>query len=303
MVKDCLIARKGTQYQLFMWILIFSLSACKGNKRRYEITKVALEWTGKQILFPEHVPCYVSGKDALFSLCDEIFLKEFKILLYVDSTGCSDCRLKLFEWKQLIEEIDTLFLRNVGFLLYFQPKNADDMTELFLRNSFDHPVFMDTEGSINHLNRFPQEMQYQCYLLDGENKVMALGNPALNPQIWELYKSLISGEKKTEPKILTTVEADKTIHDYGTVRKGSTNFGDFTLTNTGNSPLVISRVSTSCGCTKVIWNKQPIAPGQTSTVRVEMTPNETGPFVKTIVVYCNVTDSSVRLTITGTTID
>ena len=303
MVKDFKIVSKGRQYQLFMWIFIFSLSACRGNKRRDEITKVTLEWIGKEIRFPENVPCYVSGRDSFPELCDEIFLKEYKILLYVDSAGCSDCRLKLFEWKQLMEEADTLFQENVGFLLYFQPKNVHDMANLFLRNMFDHPVFMDTEGSINRLNRFPQAMQYQCYLLDGDNKVISLGNPALNPQIWELYKSLISNEKKDEPKIFTSVEVDKMFHDYGSIRKGSTNSADFTISNTGSNPLVILRISTSCGCTDVTWDRQPIAPGQTTTVRVEMKPDETGPFVKTVVVYTNTNESPTKLTIAGETKD
>jgi hypothetical protein len=146
-------------------------------------------------------------------------------------------------------------------------------------------------------------MQYQCYLLGNDNKVLALGNPALNSRIRELYKALITGEKKTEPQIITAVETDKTYHDYGTIRKGSTNVADFTLTNTGNNPLIILRISASCGCTNVEWDKQPIAPGKTTTVRVVMTPDETGFFSKTVAVYCNAKESLVRLTVTGTTIE
>ena len=155
--------------------------------------------------------------------------------MYVDSAGCSSCRLNLFEWKQLIEESDTLFQGNLGFLLFFQPKNTDDMANLFIKDRFVHPVFMDTNGSINRLNRFPQAMQYQCYLLDKDNKVVSLGNPAINHQVWELYKSLVTGEKKSEPIIHTSIEPDKSFHDYGTIRKGSTNIADFLITNTGNT--------------------------------------------------------------------
>jgi len=66
--------------------------------------------------------------------------------------------------------------------------------------------------------------------------------------------------------------------------------------------LVISRISVACGCTRATWDKQPIAPGQTTTVRVEMSPVETGQFSKTVVLYCNATGTPTKLTVTGTTI-
>ena len=179
------------QLQLFFGIIVFSLCSCKDNKNREEAAKIIKEWTGKEIRFPENVPCYISGKDTLPELCSENFRKEFKILLYVDSAGCSGCRLKLFEWKQLIEEADSLFKGQVGFLLFFQPKNVKEMEYLFLRDSFNYPVFMDTKGEINSLNRFPQAVQYQCFLLDENNKVLMIGNPVFNSQIWSLYKKHI----------------------------------------------------------------------------------------------------------------
>jgi len=116
-------------------------------------------------------------------------------------------------------------------------------------------IFIDTTGSINRLNRFPQAMQHQCYLLDADNKALSIGNPVINLQIWELYKKIISDEKKAEPQMLTSIEADRTVHDYGKIRKGSTSFGDFVITNTGTNPLVISRISVTCGCTNVIYNR------------------------------------------------
>ena len=175
--------------------VIFFLPSCK-DKRKEDIAKIVKEWTGKEILFPENIPCFVLGKETLPDCCDEIFHKEYKILLYVDSSGCDICKLDLFEWKQVIEEADTLFPNKVGFLLFFQPSNVEEMAVWILRNDFDHPVIMDTIGLINRLNRFPQVMQHQCYLLDKDNKVLGIGNPAKNIQIWELYKKLLSSEKK-----------------------------------------------------------------------------------------------------------
>jgi hypothetical protein len=295
------IAMKVKQKQLlFLFMMITLLHySCKDNSRKEEAAKIVNEWTGKEIRFPENVPCYVLGKDTLPELCNKCFGKEYKILLYVDSTGCSSCRLKLFLWKQLMEEADSLFQGKVGFLLFFQPKSVKEMNYLFIRDRFDYPVFMDVKSSINDLNHFPQAMQYQCFLLDKNNKVLMVGNPVLNQKIWELYKEQISGGKKAEPEIITSIQMNKAIHDYGTIRKGSKNPAVFTITNTGEHPLIISRVSASCGCTNVTWDKQPVEPGKQTTIRVEMTPEETGHFSKTVEVYCNAKESPVKLMLTG----
>ena len=286
---------------LFLLFLPFFIYSCKDHKKREEAAKIVNEWIGKEIRFPENAPCYASCKDTLQELCNEHFQKEFKILLYVDSTGCSSCRLKLYEWEQLMEEADSLFQGKVGFLLFFQPKSVKDMSYLFIRDRFDYPVFIDLNRTIDSLNHFPQAMQYQCFLLDKDNKVILVGNPVLNPKIWKLYKDRIAGGKQTDPEIPTVIQIDKTVYDFGTISKGSANPAIFTITNTGNHPLIISHVSTSCGCTNANWEKQPVEPGKTTKISVEMKPEETGHFSKTVEVYCNVNESPVRLMLTGIT--
>ena len=118
---------------LFFLLVLFFVCSCKDKRRKDGIRKTVAEWIGREIRFPEDTPCYLSGKDTLPELCSEEFRKDFKILLYVDSAGCSSCRLKLFEWKLLMEEADSLFQGRVGFLLFFQPKSVKEMVYLFVR--------------------------------------------------------------------------------------------------------------------------------------------------------------------------
>jgi len=123
-------------FVLFLFV-IFCINSCKDNRRKADISKVLTEWIGKEIQFPNCVPCCVAGRDTVLDLCNEKFQKDFKILLYVDSTGCSDYRLKLNQWKQMIIEADSLFPEKVGFLFFFQPKNLKEMEYLFVRDRFD----------------------------------------------------------------------------------------------------------------------------------------------------------------------
>jgi hypothetical protein len=174
--------------------IFVSLIVCKENRIRIEVTEVLEEWTDKKIEFPKNIQCCIAGDDTLSSVCNKLLEKDFKILLYVDSTGCSDCRLKLFEWQKIISESDSLFCDKVGFLFFFQPKSKKELSLIFEINDFSYPVFIDKNNTIYKLNKFSAKEQYQCFLLDKNNVVLAIGNPVLNPKIWKLYKDIIIEE-------------------------------------------------------------------------------------------------------------
>ena len=46
-----------------------------------------------------------------------------------------------------------------------------------------------------------------------------------------------------------SISLDKDIHDYGTIQQGANGTCEFTVTNSGTEPLILSRCKGSCGCT------------------------------------------------------
>lgn len=73
----------------------------------------------------------------------------------------------------------------------------------------------------------------------------------------------------------------------------------FEFTNPGKTPLVISEVETSCGCTAANWTKQPVKPGKSGQVTVKYHAAFPGVFQKTVTVHYNGKDSPVQLSIKG----
>jgi Protein of unknown function (DUF1573) len=86
----------------------------------------------------------------------------------------------------------------------------------------------------------------------------------------------------------TVKEKDNTI-DYGKVTEGEDGLRAFVFTNTGDAPLIITNVQSTCGCTVPSFPKEPIMPGKQSKieVRYNMKP---GPIRKTITVESNATN-------------
>ena len=103
------------------------------------------------------------------------------------------------------------------------------------------------------------------------------------------------------PKIVFNA-AENTI-DYGTVYKNEDNgIRIFEFTNTGNAPLIISKVEPACNCTDAIWTKTPIMPGQKGEVQVTFDAATSGKFSKTAVVTSNAKPTEQTLVFTGTVV-
>lgn len=181
----------NNSFFIILTLLAICLSSCKNNKQQDNAIKIVKEWTGKEIKFPESLSCTSMGKD---TACIDLHNDNYKIVLYVDSLGCTSCRLKLAEWKKIMKETDSLFTRKPEFVFFFQPKKKDEkeLQFIFKQNGFRHPIFIDKANEIGKLNNFPSRSEHQCFLLDKNNKVLIVGNPSLNSGIWTLYKKMIN---------------------------------------------------------------------------------------------------------------
>ncbi len=78
------------------------------------------------------------------------------------------------------------------------------------------------------------------------------------------------------------------VYDFGTLTEGDTVEHTFAFTNTGSMPLIINNITASCGCTTPEWPHEPVAPGETSAIRVRFnSKNKRGEQHKTVTIYAN----------------
>lgn len=95
------------------------------------------------------------------------------------------------------------------------------------------------------------------------------------------------------------IQFDTETVDYGEITKGSDGVRVFEFTNTGDAPLIISKVSSSCGCTIPKKPEAPILPGDKGEIQVKYDTNRVGPIRKAITVISNADTPTKVLKIKG----
>lgn len=91
----------------------------------------------------------------------------------------------------------------------------------------------------------------------------------------------------------------RTEHNFKEIDYKSDTKCTFLFTNSGETPLLIHNVKTSCGCTVPEWPKKPIKPGKSGEIHIEYDTSHPGKFHKTITVFYNGKESPKELVIKG----
>lgn len=282
-------------------VITFILYSCTTTRKEREINSMISEWSGKEIMFPKDMCFVVYGKDTVEYPKKRL---KYSIVCYMDSAGCTSCKLQPQLWKKYISLLYTADGEKVPVLFFMHPRNKHELIDLLENTYFNYPVCIDEDDAFNRLNHFPSDMSFQTFLLDKDNKVIAIGNPVHNLKLGELYLQIIKGVKKQQDNIEQKTKKTKVITDKSAISLGvfdwqTKQIAVFTLKNIGNNPLVIENISTSCGCISVVYSQKPILSAEETKVEVTYKADQPGYFNKKINVYCNADSLPIVLSISG----
>jgi hypothetical protein len=92
--------------------------------------------------------------------------------------------------------------------------------------------------------------------------------------------------------------------DFGNIKEGQVKTHEFVFENTGNVPLIINRVRTSCGCAAALVSDKKIEPGKTGEIKVTFdSRNYEGKVSKYVYVESNDKAHSVSQLVISATIE
>jgi len=89
---------------------------------------------------------------------------------------------------------------------------------------------------------------------------------------------------------------EKTTFKFPKTKEGTLLTHTFHFTNTGDAPLIISEYKVACKCTKAIFSKEPVMPGEKGTIKIEFdTQGKIAWQDRTVEIYSNAKKSPLKL--------
>ena len=109
-----------------------------------------------------------------------------------------------------------------------------------------------------------------------------------------------AAERDAQTIVFPTISFDKTLHDFGEIENGTAVETVFSYTNSGRSPLVVTDIKSTCGCTVPQgWSKDPLMPGESSEFSVKFNGKGANKVSKTITITTNTEKGREQVRITA----
>lgn len=262
-------------YHIFVAILgLMSLLALYSCREQNNVVSQHFgNWIGREIHFPDNVKFTILNDTVDY----DINSFDYKIFTYVDSSDCTICRLKLMGWDKLLANLSFIKDLKIGLIQVISTKMTDEIKDHMRASHYLHPVYFDTKGQMDSLNHFLHDYNFQTFLLDASNHIVAIGNP-LNNNILNVFLEemrqydYIKGEMKTTDY---PIKVDRMSQSIGFVGYNKVGKCHFFIKNTLKTPISIKEITTSCPCTEASSNRDSILPEEYATILVRYRSNET----------------------------
>ncbi len=239
--------------------------------------------------------------DSSFNSIEERLRKSSQLILFVPEEQCGDCVTAEYEKMKLLQGN---IQDNIVLITNFS--KTRDLKLWINSKKIDYPVYNVGHFFLDEIN---QSRQIALFLLDSTLVLQHLFIPiSFMPELSDEYYEFIENysEKVDNDLVLiqeAEVEINETKHDFGKLTLNELASTKFEILNISSSPVVISDIKTTCGCTVTEWSKDPINKGEKTYVKVDFKADKYGVFSKKIFVYSNSQNSPHHLMITGRVVE
>lgn len=155
------------------FIALFVLSGCRGltteNKIRHVISR--------RIIIPEQICNTYMGE------------KSYSAILWISKTECTKCRINTLPAYMDFYESTRDYL---SFFVIISSPGSLDYSQSVEDLCLPFSVFFDERNRFRFYNwHVPNESEYHFFLLDSSNNPVIVGDPVVNPEIYNLYETVL----------------------------------------------------------------------------------------------------------------
>ena len=168
--------------KLLVLSIIFVLTSCSDH---HKIKRTMSEFTKSKIVLTDGL--YVV-KDRTYSPANIDDLRDMKLIMYIDSLSCSQCRISHLNSLLALYEFAVSDNR-FSVLTIFSPRSQDlpDVVQRIILQDFPYPLYVDVDGEFARRNVIPKDLRFHNFLIDSEGKLRFVGNPNDNDQLMTIF--------------------------------------------------------------------------------------------------------------------
>lgn len=274
---------------LFIYILLFF--SCQSNDSH----KILTEMIGQEISFPTEMKFNI--QDTIIDT--KLMYSDYAIITYIDSTGCTPCKMKLSLWDETISELQSCYDTDISLIMILNTPDTRDVNYILKRDNFNHIVCIDFDNIFFKKNKLPKNEDYHTFIIDSNNKIIGVGNPSTNPKILEFYKQILE-QKGVSFNITDNNVCHKSSRSLGIIHKGESVDIEYNIVNIDTFPYTIQKIIPSCDCTKITSSINVIAPLSNRCITVKYTGDSINGFFKQhIDVFFKEKNEPIKLTFYG----
>lgn len=176
---------------IFVAFIICMNISCKQSTIKNQIK----QFISTEITIPTDMNIVINGVDSVTEAPILINNSIAKMIIFYDSTLCSPCKISYIkEWDEFIVISKALQGQFEPIFIFSPAENKLNELQISLKvNKLDYPIFIDSKGLFQSQNpRLPFDKKLHTFLVDKNNRVVLVGDPSYNRDLWALYKTTIN---------------------------------------------------------------------------------------------------------------
>lgn len=162
----------------YMFFILLSILLSCGSR----IEDIVQKWYNKEIKIPDSLVFTKGGVDTINNVLKS---DNYKILTYINTGDCFECKSRLSAWSDFINSIDSTKCRPECIFIY-KTDNIKEALFLIKLANFNYPMCFDQNEIFMRYNDAFDLEPFQSMLLNGDNKIVVIGSPIQNRLIREL---------------------------------------------------------------------------------------------------------------------
>lgn len=170
--------------------MVFLLPVLITGCFRRDIKKMLMTYYSQEVKFPSQLIKVPGTSMNIHSINDSIP----KLVIYIDSTECSSCRIgHLEEYETLATESN--ITDRFALIIILSPSKKDFEYTKHLLDVYNFPftVYLDKAHSFRKENTFiPNDKRFHAFFVNAKNQPVLVGDPTHGAKIQHLFKKTLS---------------------------------------------------------------------------------------------------------------